>query len=149
MQQGRCIPHDRLRAYQLARYRIHGTPAFNLRIAQCSDALLHLYPFRGCHSAALITAHNPGGQKQSRWKNQCAQRALIHQLDDLGLPQLPGSNFDRAHAWPPEPTRLVLGIPLPLAQEIGAQFQQDAILWAGADAIPRLILLRAAGRALS
>jgi len=36
----------------------------------------------------------------------------------------------------------VPGLARAAAQELGRQFQQNAIIWAGADAVPELILLR-------
>jgi hypothetical protein len=36
----------------------------------------------------------------------------------------------------------VLGMALDAAQEVGRRYGQNAIVWAGADAVPELVLLR-------
>ena len=43
--------------------------------------------------------------------------------------------------WESEDSFLVLGISLEGAQELGAAYGQNAIVWCGEDAIPKLVLL--------
>jgi hypothetical protein len=50
--------------------------------------------------------------------------------------------FDPSGNWPAEKSFLALGLDLEVSRALGAEFQQNAVLWANADAIPRLILLR-------
>jgi Protein of unknown function (DUF3293) len=45
-------------------------------------------------------------------------------------------------AWPPELSFFALGISERAARDLGRRFDQDAVVWAGADAVPRLLLLR-------
>ena len=45
-------------------------------------------------------------------------------------------------SWPAERIYFALGLSLQAARSVGALFNQDAIVWVGADAIPQLILLR-------
>lgn len=53
-----------------------------------------------------------------------------------------GESRDPSGAWPEEKSFLALGLDLETSQVLGREFGQNAIVWAGADAIPRLILLR-------
>jgi Protein of unknown function (DUF3293) len=49
---------------------------------------------------------------------------------------------DPTGKWPPEPSRLVLGIDLDTAGSLGRQFRQNGIVWVSANAVPTLVLLR-------
>ncbi|SHL69343.1 Protein of unknown function [Nitrosospira sp. Nsp11] len=53
-----------------------------------------------------------------------------------------GEGFDPCGKWPAEKSFLALGLDLKESSALGKEFGQNAIVWAGADAIPRLILLR-------
>jgi hypothetical protein len=44
--------------------------------------------------------------------------------------------------WLQERSYFALGLDQSAAFELGAKFHQDAVVWAGPDAIPRLLLLR-------
>jgi hypothetical protein len=46
------------------------------------------------------------------------------------------------NGWPGEDSLLALGVSLADALLLGRRFGQDAVVWAGADAVPRLMLLR-------
>ena len=53
-----------------------------------------------------------------------------------------GTGFDPRGTWPEERSFLVLGLDLEASRALGREFKQNAIVWSGSDAIPRLILLR-------
>jgi hypothetical protein len=53
-----------------------------------------------------------------------------------------GSGSEKGSKWPAERSYFALGMALEPAEAIGRHFDQDAIVWVGADAIPRLVLLR-------
>ncbi len=52
-----------------------------------------------------------------------------------------GMGIDPSGKWPAEKSFLALGLDLETSRALGREFGQNAIVWAGADAIPRLILL--------
>ena len=52
-----------------------------------------------------------------------------------------GIGIDPSGEWPAEKSFLALGLDLETSRALGREFGQNAIVWAGADAIPRLILL--------
>ena len=49
---------------------------------------------------------------------------------------------DPTEAWEPELSYLTFGISAEYARRLGSLFRQDAVVWAGEDAIPQLLLLR-------
>jgi hypothetical protein len=53
-----------------------------------------------------------------------------------------GAGYDPRGTWPEEKSFLVLGLDLETSRALGREFNQNAIVWAGTDAIPRLVLLR-------
>ena len=53
-----------------------------------------------------------------------------------------GAGSDPAGDWPEEHSYFGLGVGLEDAKRLGVRFRQDAIVWTGRDAVPRLILLR-------
>ncbi|WP_443025861.1 DUF3293 domain-containing protein [Sphingomonas sp. RB1R13] len=58
----------------------------------------------------------------------------LHYIDGIGC--------DPNGRWAGEPSFLVLGIVFDQAKALGDQYQQNAILWASEDAVPRLVTLR-------
>ena len=118
---------------------------FILRIDQYSEPLSRLFFASGHRCAAFITACNPFSLPQSPELNQAA---CAHLRDALirhtSRPEeiIEGEGCDPAGAWPGEKSFLVLGLDLETSKVLGGKFEQNAIVWAGADAIPRLVLLR-------
>ena len=55
---------------------------------------------------------------------------------------LEGVGRHPANQWPGEVSYLILGLTLDAAKTLGTRLEQNAIVWSGADAVPRLILLR-------
>lgn len=82
---------------------------------------------------------------QSREANHAVCARLRDELIRLAthLEQIvEGEGRDPSEAWAGEKSFLALGLDLETSQVLGRKFGQNAIVWAGADAIPRLILLR-------
>lgn len=136
------IAAETLMAYRGARYRVLAVPEFSLVQDQRDAALAAL--MADCHqvTAALVTAFNPLGVQRSLQENLSADAALQLVLLKQGLPLFPTIASDPAGTWPDEPGWLVLGLSHEHAMDIGRQFNQNAILWAEADAVPGLQLLR-------
>ena len=53
-----------------------------------------------------------------------------------------GIGCDPSGCWPGEASCLVLGLSIDIARALGTEFEQNAIVWCGADAVPELVLLR-------
>jgi hypothetical protein len=60
----------------------------------------------------------------------------------LGLAHEPGQGADPAGVWAPEDSRLVFGIGWEAAARLAVDFAQNAMVCMGADAVPKLLMLR-------
>ena len=138
-----AIPADLIASYRAADYRAgSGSAAITLRIDQHSESLSQLLAASGQQYAVFITACNPGSQPQSPATNRAAHALLREELSRHTDQIIEGTGSDPSGAWPPEPSLLALGVKLDVAEALGRKFRQNAVVWAGADAISRLILLR-------
>ena len=70
-----------------------------------------------------------------------AQERLRATLAAHGFSLLEGLGVDPTGQWAGEESLLVLGIDRATASEIGRAFRQHGIVWSGADAVPRLVML--------
>jgi hypothetical protein len=93
-------------------------------------------------SSAVLTAWNPHSEHRSDAENEIAQAELISEIDRLALRHRPGHGTDPSGKWPPEPSRLVLGLDSETAGSLGRQFGQNGVVWVAHNAIPELLLLR-------
>lgn len=138
----------KLAAYHATDYVFPPDPAAGLdaplvlRIGSASDTLHALYAIHGVSTATCITAFNPRGMPHPADLNAANQHALEGLLRSLGVILLAGEGRAQAGDWPAEPCWLALGIAEPQAQALGLHFEQDAILWIAADAVPALRVLR-------
>jgi hypothetical protein len=139
---GSSIPRETIKAYLATDYSICGTSHLTLRIGQQNQDLAALYQKYAVSTAAVLTAWNPYSQPRSDAENETAQRELISAIDSLSLRHEPGHGADPTGKWPPEPSRLVLGVDLETAATLGRRFRQNGIVWVSANAVPTLVLLR-------
>ena len=143
MSETTLIHPDKVRAYLATDYRLgHGDADIVLKVGVHSQGLAGLFEARGIDCGAFLTAYNPRGQRQSDDANDRAHAALAKSLADLGLESIEGSGSEKGSDWPAERSYFALGLDLEPAKAIGLQFDQDAIVWAGPDAVPQLVLLR-------
>ncbi len=139
---GSVIDPQLVAEYRRTEYRVRAEPPFTLTIGCHSPELLALFRKSGTESAAFITAWNPFSQASTPAQNEAAQRRFLRELDGRGLQWFDGLGVGADSKWDPEPSVLVLGLTHADASAIGVQYRQNAIVWAGADAIPALVLLR-------
>ena len=136
------VPRATIEAYLATDYRIQGDWPLVLRIGQADEQLAALYRKHAVQQAALLTAWNPFSEPRLDAENRAEQVRLISNLDRLNLQHQPAHGADPTGQWPPEDSRLVLGLDLATAVSLGRQFSQNGFVWAAADATPTLILLR-------
>lgn len=74
----------------------------------------------------IVTAWNPRGARTDVAANEAAQLDLRRSVEALGLPVIEGVNGEGE--WE-EPSLIVLGVSLRAARELGARFDQAAIVW--------------------
>ncbi len=131
-----------VQAYLHAEYRIDSTPPCVLKIGQASTCLVGIYEHYGVNCAAFITAFNPLGRQYSPAENAVFQQRLLDQLARQRKPVLQAAGIDPEHVWPVEGSVLVPGLELAPAREMGREYDQNAIVWCGPDAVAQLVLLR-------
>lgn len=131
-----------LRAFHETHYAVDGDPPFALRIGERSDALAALHAVRGVACSAYVTACNPRCVDLGAAANAPRMAALRDELRAGGWQWLEGHGRHPTNGWPPEPSLLVLGLPLAAARDLAARHGQDAFVACGADATPRLERLR-------
>lgn len=136
------IPRSTIEAYLATEYRVLGEQPFVLRIGQPSEQLRAVYLKRGVESAAMLTAWNPYSEPRSAAENEAAHYRLVVELDRLGLTHQRAQGADATGEWPPEDSRFVLGLDFATAASLGMKFAQNGIVWVGADAIPKLVVMR-------
>jgi hypothetical protein len=137
------ISSEKIEAYRNTDYRFgEGAQVVTLRIDLNSDELAHLCASCGAACAVFITACDPFGEAQSRKLNEAGQGRPSTELRVLSARVIGGAGIDPSGAWPEESSFLALGIGLDVARDLGFRYRQDAIVWAGDDAMPRLMRLR-------
>jgi hypothetical protein len=137
------ISADKLRAYRATQYRIGaGDDAIVLRIGEHSPPAAALFAVHGVSCGAFITACNPRGTLHSEAANDAAHARLRERLLGLGLAVIEGAGGEPGSDWTPERSVMALDLDLDAARAVGCEFDQDAIVWLGADAVPQLVLLR-------
>ena len=137
------IHPDTVRAFLATGYRIgHSSQDIVLHIDQHSERLTRLFADNGVNCGAFLTAFNPRSTIQPNEVNDQAHAQLAAKLQELGLHAIEGSGSEEGTDWPAEKSYFALGLALAHAKAIGTQFDQDAIVWVGPDAVPQLILLR-------
>jgi hypothetical protein len=100
------------------------------------------YAAHAISCAVFITAFNPCGRHQTDRANEAAHARLLAALLKLTRLVTEGAGIDPTGAWPPEKSFLALGIDEDTAAQLGRTFNQDAVVWVGSDAVPKLLLLR-------
>ena len=137
------IHPDKIRAFLATDYRLgHTDQDIVLTIGQRSERLAALFAAKGANCGAFLTAYNPRGALQPDAANHLAHAQLATQLEQLGHEVIAGAGSEKGTDWAAEESYFALGLALEPAKAMGTHFNQDAIVWVGADAKPQLILLR-------
>ena len=118
-----------------------GEHSLVLRVDFASQELRALHRRYGVDCSCFITACNPFSQALDEQANLLRQESLEAELRRRSLAFLPGAGRHPSNGWPPEPSFLVLGLALEASKNLGRHYEQNAIVWAGADAVPRLVNL--------
>lgn len=138
------LPASLQQAYQMALYEV--APALDaahiLRAGQHSPWLQQAYLSRQVSCASYLTACNPKGVLLGDAENALRMSALRAALHAQGWRFDDGKGRDPEGIWPGEDSVLVWGMGPDMAVRWGLQWQQNAVLWCGADAIPQLLWLR-------
>lgn len=136
------IPFELITAYKATNFTVLEPRAFTLRIGEHSAELQALYVELGVTCVGYLTAWNPFSAETSGAENAVAQQSLFRRLSLDGYPTLQALGVDSSEKWSSEESIFVPGLSLERAKSLGIDFGQNAIVWAGDDAIPQLVLLR-------
>lgn len=136
------IDSDTLKAYRETEFRVAGDTPMTLRVGQTCGSLARLQLAHRVDCSAFITACNPFSIELSHAENAARQAALAEDLRKRSRTFIDGVGQHPSNKWPGELSYLVLGLSLEAAKTLGRQLEQNAIVWSGADASPRLVLLR-------
>lgn len=137
------LPPELVRLYRVAVYEVSGgVPPFQMRIDEHCVGLARLMDLFGQDCAGFLTACNPQGRLLGSAGNQARQAALVAEFRSAGFSLFEGFGRDPTDAWPGEASVLVLGVAREACCETGRRHDQNAVVWAGRDAVPRLLLLR-------
>ncbi|OMG55228.1 hypothetical protein BJN45_05415 [Azonexus hydrophilus] len=126
-------------AYRATTYRVFLPGGqFELRIDSASPGLADWLETAGAPSFAIITACNPGSERSDPAKNAERQSALECDLLEGNYEPYAAENVPDDAAWPDEESCFIPDIALVDALALAEDYGQNAIVWGGADGIPRL-----------
>lgn len=136
------LPPALVEAYRRTDYQVaDGSYAFTMRIDDPSDSLRTCHFAHGVDGSAFVTACNPRSVPASEAENEAAMARLASELEARGYFVLHGRGVDPTGDWPAEESFLVLGITEPDAVALARRFDQHALVFAGEDATPRLVIV--------
>ena len=136
------IDRDTIQAFLETEYHVLGDSPFTLRIGEPNSALAAARRRNHSDSSAYITACNPNSKPLDDSANAERHTALRRELMERKLAFVEGVGKHPLNGWPGEASFLVFGIDFEMARELSRRLEQDAFVWAGADGLPQLILLR-------
>jgi hypothetical protein len=129
-------------AYRETEYHVTEGEPFALRVDEPCPELLGLYRVKNVSCAAFITAYNPLSLELTDAENAVRQTELASELKRRSLSYLEGVGQHPSGGWPGEPSFLALGLALEAAKSLGKAYEQNAVIWCGADGVPNLVLLK-------
>ena len=132
-----------LAAYRATTYRVFFPDAVcDLRLDQTSEKLRQFLDNSGVLTFAILTAYNPASLKMHDANNERLQSEIELWLRQANYLVFSGENQADDEVWPIEKSCCVLGLSLLDACELGARYGQNAIVFGGVDAIPRLYWIK-------
>jgi Protein of unknown function (DUF3293) len=130
-----------LAAYRETEFRAL-VSGFTLLVDEHCPALAQALHAQDVSCAAFVAAVNPYSVQCPASDNARRHAALGSELSLRSLHYEAGLGLHPSGNWPGEESFLVYGLALEASRTLGLKYEQNAIVWAGADAVPRLILLR-------
>ncbi len=129
-------------AYDETHYDVYTDPPLTLKIGLHHPVLQALHAAYRVSSSTFLSASNPFSQPLSDTENLLRQARLADELRSQGTIFIAALGRHPSNQWPPEPSFLALGLPLEGGKMLGHRYDQNAIVCAAEDAVPRLVLLR-------
>jgi hypothetical protein len=126
-------------AYRSTIFKVLAEPSFNMHVGDVSLPLLAVMEKSGVSTSTFVTAWNPYSKSLSESENKDRHNQLSTQVSILNLQMVSGEGIDPSGHWPGEPSLLILGSSFRDACQLGLNFEQNAIVWVGRNAIPKLV----------
>ena len=142
MFQDSVIAQRSIQAYQETHYHVLGATPLTLHIGVANQLLSGLHKLHSVESSAYVTACNPFSQNFGKLGNDQRQAVLLRELEQLGLTHIEGIGRHPSDGWPGERSILVLGMSHGDPKSLNVRYEQNAVVWRGFDAVPKLVLLR-------
>lgn len=134
-------------AYRATNYRVFlPGGSLSLRIDQACPDLAQWLAAREEACFAIITACNPGSQRLDQESNAERQSALECDLLEGNYEPYAAENAPDGADWPIEESCFIPDITLEDALALASDYGQNAIVWGGADGIPRLAWTEESGK---
>jgi len=111
-----------------------------LRVDTTNPALAALMRRHGVTGGCFVTAWNPRGEDCGEAENERANALLRLAIQAMGCHFFEGEGKGTSGDWPAETSYLALGCSGDDAKQLCTDFRQNAVLWFGTDAVPRLVL---------
>lgn len=131
-----------LRSYSETEYTTHGDEPLTLKVGKVCTALAAMHKRHRIDCSAFITACNPLGNEVGDTANAERHAELGRELGRRSLANIEGVGEHPSNQRPGEASYLIFGLTLEAAKTLGTRLEQNAIVWAGVDAVPQLVLLR-------
>ena len=128
-------------AYRNTIFRIFSNTPFDLKIDVYSKALNQCFKYHNAKTCTIITAYNPYSKRITDAENIKKNIALLSEINKSGFNYLDAIGLDPQNEWEGEASFFIFNISQLEAQRMGNKYQQNAIVWAETDCIPRLIFL--------
>lgn len=135
------LPPGLIQAYRDTHYKVPGLE-LTLFIDQFNPALDEAHRQHHADCSAFITACNPYSAELTTAENERRQRNLASMLLSRNLSFTDGIGQHPSNHWVGEPSFLVFGLTQEEAKTLCAKLEQNGFVWSGADAVPKLILLK-------
>ncbi|MDG6349289.1 DUF3293 domain-containing protein [Luteimonas sp. 8-5] len=137
----RSLDPETLASYRSARYVVHtGADDLTLALDVPNPGLGGLMRVHGAASACLVTAYNPYSQERTPAQNEAANAELRAWLEERGWPLLEGyGSCAEEGDWDAERSFLAFGPTADDARAMCVAFNQNAVVYAGADSVPVLL----------
>ena len=131
-----------IQVYRETHYRVDGPLGLTLLVDTHSPELAALHLKHGVACSAFITACNPNSIALSEGANIKLQADFGVELQNRGFDYLLGIGQHPDNDWPGESSYLVLGLAIQAAKALAIKLEQNAFIWNGHDAVPKLVLLK-------
>ncbi len=118
-----------------------------LRVSESNQLLDALLDRSGVTRWAYVTAHNPRSVMLGTEENERRHGELLVRVRSLGLKAMEGWGVGDEGDWPPERSVLILGVAEGLAQNLGGEFDQNAVVVGQLGRAPELVSCRRVDRA--